>query len=313
MRGAAQAYGLRRGERLLQQSALSFDLATEEIFLPLLNAGTVVLYARERELSAAFLENYLVTRRISVASVPTAYWHAWAAAGEGDAPAGHGLRLLITGGEAPSAAVLQKWRARWPQTAWVNSYGPTETTVITALWQLPADAAVAPLQRLPAGSAIPGLSCLVCADDGSLQPQGAIGELRLGGASVARGYLGDARATALRFVPDPYGEAGSRCYASGGLARYNAAGELEILGRADAQIKLRGFRVGRRNHRAAEIPARRAGCRRAGAQRRGRQQAPGPPAGSAPAWMRKACAPAWPRACRNTCCPITWSRCRCCR
>jgi amino acid adenylation domain-containing protein len=242
-RGAALAYGIRSGERMLQQSALSFDLATEEIFLPLLNAGTVVLYARERELSAAFLENYLVTRRVGVASVPTAYWHAWAAAGEGAAPAGHALRLLITGGEAPSAAVLQKWRARWPQTAWVNSYGPTETTVITALWQLPGDDAVAPLQRLPAGTAIPGLSCLVCAEDGQLQPQGAIGELLLGGASVARGYLNDARATAQRFVPDAHGEPGARCYRSGDLARYSADGLLEIVGRADAQIKLRGFRV----------------------------------------------------------------------
>jgi amino acid adenylation domain-containing protein len=239
---ASRAYGISESDRMLQQSSMSFDIATEEIFLPLLTGSTLVLYPPERELSVTVFEDYLRTRRISVTTIPTAYWHVWAAA-ETIAPHDNSLRLLITGGEAPSATVLKKWRQRWPATDWVNSYGPTETTVIAALWHAGDMSSLREAGPVSAGSAIDGVLCVICDENGDVLPPGATGELLIGGSGLARGYWGDPAATAAQFVPDPWGNNGERLYRSGDLARYRADGMLEIIGRADRQVKLRGFRI----------------------------------------------------------------------
>ncbi|QXH49541.1 amino acid adenylation domain-containing protein [Pseudomonas fakonensis] len=146
-------------------------------------------------------------------------------------------RCLVLGGEASPPALLQRIRAQAPDCALVNHYGPTETTVgvFTCLLEQLDTAA-------PLGAPLPNLRAQVL--DGALQQAalGSQGELYLGGAGLARGYLGQPGLTAERFVPDPFGN-GQRLYRTGDRVRYRADDQLQYLGRADQQLKIRGYRV----------------------------------------------------------------------
>ena len=129
-----------------------------------------------------------------------------------------------------ASAICRSFRNAW------NLYGPTETTIWSTAFQLTADGQVS-IGR-------PIANTQVYVFDGALEPLpiGVVGELYIGGAGVARGYLAQPRLTAERFVPNPFGE-GDRLYRTGDLARWRADGELEYLGRIDYQVKLRGYRI----------------------------------------------------------------------
>jgi non-ribosomal peptide synthetase component F len=144
------------------------------------------------------------------------------------------LSTLIVGGEACPDELVTAWA---PGRRMFNGYGPTEATI----W-----ATTAPLlagQPVRIGTPLPGMRALVLDARLNPAPIGVIGELYLGGPALARGYLGRADLTAERFVADPYGPAGARLYRTGDLARWTLDGTLDYLGRADAQIKLRGHRI----------------------------------------------------------------------
>ena len=154
------------------------------------------------------------------------------------------LRYVIFGGEALELRRLDQWYLRHSDSAphLVNMYGITETTVHVSYLALDQPTVAANASSL-IGRGIPDLRTYVL--DGCLQPvpAGVAGELYIAGAGLARGYLGRAGLTAERFVADPFGPAGSRMYRTGDLARWRADGVLDFLGRADAQVKLRGFRI----------------------------------------------------------------------
>ena len=149
------------------------------------------------------------------------------------------LDLAFVGGEA----VARECRQRGCQPAGRpchHLYGPTEATICVQ----PGCRSTATMRdAVPIGRPLPNYRVYVL--DGSLQPvpAGVAGELYISGAGLARGYLGRAGLTAERFVADPHGAAGSRMYRSGDVARWRADGVLEFLGRSDAQVKLRGFRI----------------------------------------------------------------------
>lgn len=239
--GAAIAYGIGPGDRLPQFSSISFDLFVEECFAALTTGATLVQFPPQRELGVPFFERWLADQRITVASVPTAYWHAWAASTERVGASAHTLRALIVGGEQASSALLDRWRQEWPDAVFINSYGPTEATVVATCWRSVGDA---PLPaRLPVGTPFVNVAAVVL--DGALRPlpDGVVGELLLGGAGIARGYVHDPAMTAERFVPDPFAVIpGGRLYRTGDLAR-RRNGVLDIIGRSDQQVKVRGFRV----------------------------------------------------------------------
>ncbi|HLL48486.1 MAG TPA: amino acid adenylation domain-containing protein, partial [Longimicrobiaceae bacterium] len=155
------------------------------------------------------------------------------------------LRCVIFGGEALEPGSLRAWVEKHgcERPRLVNMYGITETTVHVThrpLTRADVDAGLVS----PIGGGIPDLRLYVLDRWGNPQPAGVPGELYVGGAGLARGYLGQADPTAERFVPDPYGaEPGARLYRSGDRVRWRAGGELEYLGRIDQQVKVRGFRI----------------------------------------------------------------------
>jgi amino acid adenylation domain-containing protein len=244
-RDATAAYGIGAQDRVLQFASLGFDTSAEEIWPALTSGAALVLRDAEMIASVPRFVFALDDLAISVLNLPTAYWHELAE-GLDEAPLPETLRRVILGGEAARASALPGWRqSAEGHVALVNTYGPTEATIVTTRWEVPDQAT-----DIPIGRPIAGARVYVVDRRGQPVPPGVAGELWIGGAGLARGYLGRPGATAAAFVPDAFGdvgdERGARLYRSGDLVRFRSAGDegvLEFLGRIDQQVKIRGFRV----------------------------------------------------------------------
>jgi amino acid adenylation domain-containing protein len=238
---AGQAYGLTPADRFLQFAPLSFDSSVEELFAPLAAGAAMVLRGGEMMESVDGFWRACARQGLTIASLPTAYWHEVAAAMDAAAPpVPPSLRVMIVGGERALPERVASWRrGMGDRVRLINSYGPTETTVAATLHMVDADGPAVPI-----GRPMPGYRVRVL--DASLRPvpAGVPGELFVGGIGVARGYLHRPGATAERFVPDPFAaEPGARLYATGDLVRWTADGTLHFLRRTDDQVKVRGFRI----------------------------------------------------------------------
>ncbi|HHM8559284.1 TPA: pyoverdine non-ribosomal peptide synthetase PvdD, partial [Pseudomonas aeruginosa] len=155
------------------------------------------------------------------------------------------LRYVIFGGEALDLQSLRPWFQRFGdrQPQLVNMYGITETTVHVT-YRPVSEADLEGGLVSPIGGTIPDLSWYILDRDLNPVPRGAVGELYIGRAGLARGYLRRAGLSATRFVPNPFpGGAGERLYRTGDLARFQADGNIEYIGRIDHQVKVRGFRI----------------------------------------------------------------------
>ncbi|HJX27855.1 MAG TPA: amino acid adenylation domain-containing protein, partial [Thermoanaerobaculia bacterium] len=229
--------GFAPGERLLAVTSLAFDIAALEIFLPLTTGGCVELASREEAADGVLLAARLQASEAGVMQATPATWRMLLDSGWTGDP---GLRALCGGEALPRdlAAVLAgRTRELW------NLYGPTETTV----WS--AAARLHPEESGPVSIGRPIAETRIYLLDRTLEtvPLGVPGELYIGGAGLARGYLGRPDLTADRFVPDPLATAmeapGGRLYRTGDLARHLPGGRMEVLGRIDHQVKVRGFRI----------------------------------------------------------------------
>ncbi|GAA4199713.1 hypothetical protein GCM10022252_51940 [Streptosporangium oxazolinicum] len=232
-----EAYGLRPEDRVVQFASLSFDTHAEEIY-PALAAGARLELLPE---GGVTLPDHL--DQVTVLDLPTAYWHALVD-DIGEIAWPPTLRLVILGGEQVHEAAVTRWRERFgDRVRLVNTYGPTEATIIATAAELDGSPG-----RPPIGVPIADTSILLLDGSGEAVPPGAPGELCVGGAGVAVGYLGRPDLTAERFptlgVPGVPGvPGGERIYRTGDLARWRADGQLEFLGRLDDQVKVRGFRI----------------------------------------------------------------------
>ena len=220
--------------------SLAFDFSVWEIWGCLLTGGRLVMVpywtARTPEAFARLLSDEGVT---VLAQTPSAFANLVPAVlASGDLPA---LRTVVFGGEALRVRALVPWIRRMPLSACrlVNMYGITETTVHVTFHDISARDAVTNSRTV--GRALPGWSVTVRDADGQLLPFGAAGEICVGGAGLATGYLGLPDLTRTRFPVDP--RAGERYYRSGDLGRMRPDGTLDHLGRIDDQIKIRGYRV----------------------------------------------------------------------
>ncbi|HEY0018395.1 MAG TPA: amino acid adenylation domain-containing protein, partial [Longimicrobium sp.] len=226
--------------RTLQFASLSFDVSFQEIFSTWAAGGCLVLVDEETRRDTEALVGYLREHRIQRLFLPFAALQNLAETAEGARLPE--MREIITAGEAlrSTPQLLALYRAN-PGLRLDNHYGPSETHVVSA-HLLADDAGAWPLLP-PIGAPIDNVRLYVLDAWMRPAPIGVPGELYLGGAGVARGYLGRSALTAERFVPDPYDEPGARLYRSGDGARWLASGELEYLGRLDQQVKIRGFRI----------------------------------------------------------------------
>ncbi|HEX3529301.1 MAG TPA: amino acid adenylation domain-containing protein, partial [Thermoanaerobaculia bacterium] len=233
-----ETYPLRAADRVLHSAAFGFDFALWEQVAPLLAGARVVLARPGGHRDSAYLAALIARRGVTVAHFVPSLLRMFVEDGEVE---GCALRLLLSGGEALTGELRERAFARLPGIQLYNQYGPTEASIdVTHQICRPGDgAAVEPLGGPVANTRLyladPGLSAV---------PLGVPGELCLAGPALARGYAGRPDLTAERFVPDPFGgEPGERLYRTGDLARRRAEGALEILGRIDHQVKIRGVRV----------------------------------------------------------------------
>ncbi|MFE9701917.1 amino acid adenylation domain-containing protein [Streptomyces sp. NPDC005930] len=238
-------------QRVLLHSPTAFDASTYELWVPLLNGGTVVV-APAGDVDVAGLGRLLDRHEVTGLWLTAGLFRLLAEEAPGSLA---GVREVWTGGDAVPAAAVRQVREACPETVVVDGYGPTETTTFALSHTLPPAAPVP--ARIPVGRPLDNMRVYVL--DAGLRPvpAGVVGELYIGGAGLARGYTGQPGTTATRFVADPFGPAGSRLYRTGDLARWTGEGVVEFAGRADEQIKLRGFRIepGEIEERLARHPA----------------------------------------------------------
>ncbi|GAB2731903.1 non-ribosomal peptide synthetase [Kitasatospora kifunensis] len=223
--------------RVLFHSPAAFDLATYEVWVPLLNGGEVVV-APPGELDIPTLGAVLARHRVTA---------LWLTAGllrlvaEEDPGCLAGLRELWAGGDVVPAQAVRRLREACPELVIVDGYGPTEATTFITYHRLATTDPVP--DPMPIGRPFQGMRCYVLDEQLRPVPAGSVGELYAGGIGLARGYVRHPGRTAERFVADPFVGEGSRMYRTGDVVRWNSGGELEFVGRSDDQVKIRGFRI----------------------------------------------------------------------
>ncbi|HOX72153.1 polyketide synthase [Dokdonella sp.] len=223
---------------LLHAAPLGFDASTLEIWGALLNGGTVVIHP-ERIPSGPGIARTIARHGVQIAWLTSALFNAVV----DDDPRHLGaLRQLLIGGEALSVAHVRRALDALPATTIINGYGPTECTTFAATWPIPHDLADS-VTSIPIGRPIANTSLYVLNAAGRPVPVGVVGELHIGGAGVARGYLDRPELNAERFLDDPFAADGSRMYRTGDLVRWLADGIIEFVGRLDGQVKIRGYRI----------------------------------------------------------------------
>ncbi|NTX16598.1 amino acid adenylation domain-containing protein [Myxococcus sp. CA056] len=225
-----QGFALAPGARVLQFASPAFDVSVWEYIQGLMTGATLVLPPPGEVLAGEALHRVLREERITLVTLPPS---ACTLLPEAPLP---DLKTLVSAGEHCPEDLVTRFA---PGRVMLNAYGPTEVTVCSA-WSTCVVGTGAP----DIGPPLPHVDAYVLDEALRPVPPGVTGELFLGGPAVARGYEGRPDLTAERFVPDPYGpRPGARLYRTGDLARWRPSGHIDLLGRVDAQVKLRGFRI----------------------------------------------------------------------
>ena len=229
--------------RTLQFASLSFDVSFQDIFSTWLSGGTLVLLTEAQRQDLAGLAALLDHHGIHRIFLPAVALQQLAVGFCSGKFACRELRKVISGSEqlVISDAIRRMFTAL-PECRLHNEYGPSETHVVTELaMPVSLDAWV---KRPAVGKPIANTQIHILDAQGNPTPIGELGELHIGGAGLARGYLGRAELTAEKFIPDPFGaQPGARMYRTGDQARWLPGGDIEFIGRLDNQIKIRGYRV----------------------------------------------------------------------
>lgn len=219
---------------MLCLTTMSFDIFVLETILPLLTGSEIVLASTDAQRDPVALAALIKERQVNFVQITPSHLKLLLS-GCNDRRVLDGIKVLMVGGEAFPAALLQELKSIYKGNIY-NMYGPTETTV----WSTMQDLTHA--ESISIGKPLANTTIRIMDASGKPQPVGIAGELCIGGEGVARGYWKRAELTAERFVKDPFAE-NERIYRTGDLARWLKDGNIEYLGRIDNQVKIRGFRI----------------------------------------------------------------------
>ncbi|MBV9787770.1 MAG: amino acid adenylation domain-containing protein, partial [Chloroflexi bacterium] len=229
-----QTYAITAADRATHLAGLSFDAAVWEVWPYLAFGASVYLVDDETRVAPDKLRDWLRAHTITHTFLPTPLAEALLALPLTDLPA---LKTVLTGGEQ-----LHRYPDAGLSFDLTNHYGPTETTVVASSTHVQPQPE--PVTLPPIGRPISNTQMYILDRRLNPVPIGVKGELYIGGAGVARGYLHHPALTAAQFVPDPFSQqTGARLYRTGDLARYLPDGAIQFLGRIDRQVKVRGFRI----------------------------------------------------------------------
>ncbi|WP_206778343.1 non-ribosomal peptide synthetase [Janthinobacterium agaricidamnosum] len=231
--GASQAMQLGDSRRWALTGTVAADLGNTALFGALYNGACLVIAGAADMQDAPSFARFLRSQQIDAVKLVPSHLEALLDCDEALLP-----QRVVLGGEAASAALIGRMLRLAPACRIYNHYGPTETTVGVMIHAV--DGAAPPVGVLPLSAALPNCRILVLDGQRRLVPAGALGELYIGGAQLARGYLN--RDGAAVFVDDPAAP-GQRLYRSGDLAWLMPSGAVQLAGRADHQVKIRGYRV----------------------------------------------------------------------
>jgi amino acid adenylation domain-containing protein/non-ribosomal peptide synthase protein (TIGR01720 family) len=227
-------FGVSTGDHHLQFASASFDASVSEIFCSLLSGGVLYMVSETVKKSPDLFEDYVVFNCISLATLPPSYLQLL------DMKKLSSLKTLVSAGEA---ADVRSAIAFTSYGRYVNAYGPTETSICATTYTLEQGSGSAFRgSSVPIGSPIEHVEVCILDGNDQLLPVGLSGELCIGGAGLARGYLNNEALTNSKFVAHP-NKSGGRLYRTGDLARWQSEGVLEYIGRVDDQIKIHGYRI----------------------------------------------------------------------
>ncbi|OUJ73687.1 non-ribosomal peptide synthetase [Hymenobacter crusticola] len=223
---------------LLSTGSPSFDATTFEYWGMLLNGGQLVLAPENLLLNNDLLKEEIRVRGVGKMWFTSSWFNQLV---DSDPSLFNGLDTILVGGEKLSEPHIQKIKEAYPALNVVNGYGPTENTTFSLTYSMSGVEVPSPI---PIGQPLTNRTAYVLDEHLQPVPAGETGELYVGGAGVARGYLNQPELTAERFLPDPFSEdEGAQLYKTGDLARVLPDGNVEYLGRLDDQVKVRGYRI----------------------------------------------------------------------
>lgn len=222
-------------------STISADLGNTALFPALCKKGVLHLIAEERSANADALADYFSRNQIDCLKIVPTHLSALLAAG--NAAAILPRKRLILGGDSSSWSLVERIRTLSEDCEILNHYGPTEATVGAITYKVRRENSPLTAETVPLGRPIGNVQTYILDEEMRPVPIGVAGELHIGGAGLARGYINRPDATAEKFIPNPFSDNGDRLYKTGDRARYLGDGRIEFLGRIDNQVKVHGYRI----------------------------------------------------------------------
>nr|WP_295873271.1 non-ribosomal peptide synthase/polyketide synthase [uncultured Chitinophaga sp.] len=238
-----RTYGMDASDRVLQISNVAFDASVEQIMGGLLSGAALYIAPQATITDTEALSNYIVTHKIT-------HLHTVPVLLDKLKLDGHALKRMISAGDNCPITLAEKYRHT---LAFYNKYGPTEATVSATIYHVTPQAVLNSV--IPIGKPVANNVIYILDEQEAVLPIGVFGEICIGGAGLAEGYLHQPEMTAAKFVTHPF-LAGERIYKTGDIGRWLPDGNIEYLGRKDDQVKVRGYRIelGEIENRLASCP-----------------------------------------------------------